>query len=251
MNNRFKGQVALVAGGARGIGGAIASRLASEGAEVTILDINQQALTTKVEEIKQDGHQAVGCELDLLDEKKLKDVIQQLYNRHQRLDIVVNAVGIVGPTGVSILDYPTDQFQQVMAVNVHTAFLLTKYSLPFMLEKAYGRILHIASIGGKEGNPNMVGYATSKSGLMGLVKGVGKEFAEAGITINGLAPAVIATKMNQDTDPSVLQYMADKIPMKRLGTVAEVAAISCWIVSQEASFNTGNIFDLSGGRATY
>ena len=251
MESRFKGQVAIVAGGARGIGGAIASRLASEGAIVSILDINQQALATKLQEIQDSGHRVSGFSLDLMDESKLKSTIEQVYNENQRLDVVVNAVGVVGPTAVSILDYPTHEFEQVMAVNVHTAFLLTKYTLPYMLKRSYGRILHIASIGGKEGNPNMVGYATSKSALMGLVKGVGKEFAETGITVNGLAPAVIATKMNQDTDPSVLQYMADKIPMKRLGTVEEVAAISCWIVSEEASFNTGAIFDISGGRATY
>lgn len=120
-----------------------------------------------------------------------------------------------------------------------------------MLKHNYGRILHLASIGGKEGNPHMVGYAASKSGLMGLIKGVGKEYAQTGITVNGLAPAVIATEMNENTDPEVLQYMIDKIPMKRLGTVEEAAAISCWLVSSEASFNTGSIFDLSGGRATY
>ena len=120
-----------------------------------------------------------------------------------------------------------------------------------MLARDYGRILHIASIGGKEGNPGMVGYAASKSGLLGLVKGVGKEYADRGITVNGLAPAVIATPMNQDTAPETLTYMTSKIPMGRLGTVAEVAAITCWIVSKEASFNTGFIFDLSGGRATY
>jgi 3-oxoacyl-[acyl-carrier protein] reductase len=120
-----------------------------------------------------------------------------------------------------------------------------------MLERNYGRILLISSIGGKEGNPGMVGYAAAKSGVMGLVKGVGKEYAETGVTVNGLAPAVIATPMNLDTDTQLLRYMADRIPMKRLGTVEEVAAISCWIVSREASFNTGFIFDLSGGRATF
>jgi 3-oxoacyl-[acyl-carrier protein] reductase len=138
-----------------------------------------------------------------------------------------------------------------LKINITGAFLITKHTIPYMQVHNYGRILHIASIGGKDGNPNMVGYAASKSGLIGLVKGVGKEFAESGITVNGLAPAVIATEMNQETAPEVLKYMADKIPMKRLGTVEEAAAISCWIVSREASFNTGFIFDLSGGRAVY
>ncbi len=251
MEHRFNEQVAIVAGGARGIGGAVASRLAAEGAMVAVLDINQEAIKTKVDEIKSEGHQALGFQLDLTHESKLKETIEAVYNLNRRLDVVVNSVGIVGPTGVSIIDYPVDQFERVMDVNVLGAFLLTKLVIPYMLKHGYGRILHVASIGGKEGNPNMVGYATSKSGLMGLVKGVGKEFAESGITVNGIAPAVIATEMNLATDPSVLQYMADKIPMKRLGKVEEVAALSCWIVSEEASFNTGCIFDISGGRATY
>jgi 3-oxoacyl-[acyl-carrier protein] reductase len=251
MENRFNQQVAIVAGGARGIGGAVASRLAAEGAMVAILDINQETIKTKVDEIKSEGHEALGFQLDLTHESKLKETIEAIYSLHHRLDIAVNSVGIVGPTGISIIDYPSDQFERAMDVNVLGAFLLTKHVIPFMLQHNYGRVLHVASIGGKEGNPNMVGYATSKSGLMGLVKGVGKEFAETGITINGIAPAVIATEMNLATDPEVLKYMADKIPMKRLGTVEEVAALSCWIVSKEASFNTGYIFDISGGRATY
>jgi 2-dehydro-3-deoxy-L-rhamnonate dehydrogenase (NAD+) len=128
---------------------------------------------------------------------------------------------------------------------------MLKHSLPAMLEQNYGRILLIASISGKEGNPGMVGYSTSKAGVIGLVKAVGKEYATSGVTLNALAPAVIQTPMNQDTSPEQLKYMLDRIPMKRLGTVAEVASLACWIVSEEASFNTGFIFDLSGGRATY
>jgi 3-oxoacyl-[acyl-carrier protein] reductase len=251
MEDRFNGQVAIIAGGARGIGGAIAERLASEGALVAILDINNEALKARVREIKNKGYQALGFELDLTHENKLLETIEAIYNLDQRLDIVVNSVGIVGPTGIAIVDYPVDQFERVMEVNVKGAFLITKHCIPYMLKRKYGRILHVASIGGKDGNPGMVGYATSKSGLIGMVKGVGKEFAESGITVNGLAPAVIATEMNLDTDPGVLKYMADKIPMKRLGTVEEAAALSCWIVSSEASFNTGFVFDLSGGRATY
>ena len=120
-----------------------------------------------------------------------------------------------------------------------------------MAKQEYGRILLLASIGGKEGNPGMVGYAASKSGVMGLVKAIGKEYAEMGITVNGLAPAVVATPMNADTDPEMLEYMTSKIPMNRLCSVEEVAALSCWIVSKEASFNTGFVFDISGGRATF
>jgi 3-oxoacyl-[acyl-carrier protein] reductase len=251
IEHRFKDQVAIIAGGARGIGRAIAIRLATEGAKVAVFDINGAALKSTIDEILSKGHQALGFEVDLLDESKLVEVIDEVFGKNQRLDIMVNCVGIVGSTGIAILDYPVDEFEKVMKVNVQGAFLITKYTIVHMLKRNYGRILHVASIGGKEGNPNMVGYAASKAGLIGLVKGVGKEYAETGITVNGLAPAVIATEMNQDTDPQVLKYMADKIPMKRLGTVDEAAALSCWIVSEEASFNTAAIFDLSGGRATY
>ena len=128
---------------------------------------------------------------------------------------------------------------------------MAKYALKAMEKNNYGRILLIASIAGKEGNPGMVGYSATKSGVIGLVKGIGKEYAETGITINGLAPAVISTAMNENTATEQLAYMTAKIPMKRLGTVEEVAAMSAWIVSKECSFSTGFIFDISGGRATY
>ncbi|MDH3709022.1 MAG: SDR family oxidoreductase [Cyclobacteriaceae bacterium] len=251
MKNRFKDQVAVVTGAARGIGEAIAKRLAEEGASVAVTDINETGLGNLVGEIQEKGGTAWPYPLDITDESAVKESLDHIYQRHDRLDLLVNCAGIVGPTGIKIQDYPLAEFQQVCAVNLTGAFIVTQSALPLMLKRNYGRILHLTSIGGKEGNPNMVGYAASKSGLMGLVKGVGKEYAQTGITINGLAPAVIATKMNLDTDPQVLQYMTDKIPMKRLGTVEEAAAISCWLVSEEASFNTAAIFDLSGGRATF
>lgn len=251
MNSRFKDQVAIVAGGAQGIGRAISKRLAKEGASVAILDINRDHLKSTVSEISPNGGIAWGHEVDLVEEESLKEVIHEIYDKHQRLDIMVNCAGIIGPSGVNILDYDANDFERVLSVNLTGAFLITKHCLGFMLKRNYGRILHLASIGGKEGNPGMVGYAASKSGLMGLVKGVGKEYAHTGVTVNGLAPAVIATEFNENTDPKMLQYMVDKIPMKRLGTVEEVASLSCWIISPEASFNTAAIFDLSGGRATY
>ena len=168
-----------------------------------------------------------------------------------RLDIMVNCAGVAGPNAIKITDYSYEDFKKVVDINLNGSFLMTKYSIPHMLANNYGRILLIASIGGKEGNPGMAGYAASKSGVMGLVKGIGKEYAKTGITVNGLAPAVIATPMNLDTHPDTMKYMTDKIPMGRLGTIDETAALSCWIVSPEASFNTAFVFDLSGGRATF
>ena len=138
-----------------------------------------------------------------------------------------------------------------LAVNLRGTFLMTKYALSIMESRNYGRILNFASIAGKEGNAGMSPYSSSKAGVIGLVKSAGKEFAETGITVNAIAPAVIRTPMVDGVDPDQVKYMTDKIPMKRCGTLDEVAALACWIVSPEASFNTAAVFDLTGGRATY
>ncbi len=248
---RFENQVAIITGGARGIGQAIGHRIAQEGGIVYLLDVLAKTVEATAHQLRQEGYPATGLEVDITDEAAVKRVVQEIMEENGRIDILVNCAGIIGLTATKITDYDLATFQEVQQVNLVGAFLITKYVIGHMEKAAYGRILHISSIGGKEGNPGMVGYAASKSAMMGLVKGVGKEFADKGITVNGLAPAVIATPMNQDTDKAMLDYMASKIPMGRLGTVDEAAAISCWIVSKEASFNTGFIFDLSGGRATF
>lgn len=244
---RFEDQVALIIGGARGIGLAIVERLVSEGARVCVIDV----LKSDLEELIQQNLVQHIFAVDITDEKQLNETVQKVVKLYGRLDIMVNSAGIVGPTATKIENYSLKDFQKILNVNLTGAFNVTKSVLPQMVLQNYGRILHIASIAGKEGNPGMVGYTASKSGLMGLVKGVGKEYADTGITVNGLAPAVIATPMNKDTDLEMLKYMTAKIPMGRLGTVEEVAALVCWIVSKEATFNTGFIFDISGGRATY
>jgi len=249
--NRFNNQVAIVTGGARGIGRGVANRLASEGCKVFIFDVLQQELKKTIEEFQAQDMDVSGEIVDITRPETVKSALNKVFQEGKRLDILVNCAAIVGETSVNIVDYSIESFDRDIDVNLKGAFLLTKYAVPLMQVNDYGRILHISSIGGKEGNPGMVGYAASKSGLMGLVKGVGKEYAETGITVNGLAPAVIATEMNAETSPEMLKYMTDKIPMKRMGTIEEVAALTCWIVSPEASFNTGFIFDISGGRATY
>ncbi|UCF35464.1 MAG: SDR family oxidoreductase [Acidobacteriota bacterium] len=251
MQYRFEGQVAIVTGAARGIGKGIALRLAREGARVFLVDCLGDELDLTVAEMKGEGLRIDALRVDIANELQVREAFEEVARRASRLDIMVNSAGIVGPTGTTIENYSFADFRQVLDVNLSGAFLMTKYAIPAMLQTGYGRIVLIASIGGKEGNPGMAGYAASKSGVMGLVKAVGKEYAESGITVNGIAPAVIATPMNQDTDPKLLKYMTDRIPMKRLGTVEEVTSLACWIVSKEASFNTGFVFDLSGGRATY
>lgn len=249
--NRFAGQTAIITGGAEGIGKGIARRLGAEGAAVVLFDINRTLLERTVAELRERGHSATYQVVDIADERAVKTAVQRVVDESGRLEILVNSAGIVGPTSTKITDYDVADFDRVYQTNLRGAFLTTKWAINAMEGANYGRILHLASIAGKEGNPFMAGYSATKAGVIGLVKGIGKEYAETGITINGLAPAVIRTAMNEQTAPEQLAYMTAKIPMKRLGTVEEVAALAAWIVSAEASFTTGFIFDLSGGRATY
>jgi NAD(P)-dependent dehydrogenase (short-subunit alcohol dehydrogenase family) len=251
MNQRFDQQVAVISGGADGLGKGIAERIASEGGRVFLMDNNRDLLDKTIREFKEMGLDAAGAETDISSEDQVKKAFDQAIETFGKIDIMVNSAGIVGPTNTNISDYPTAEFDKIYSVNLRGAFLMTKYAVQAMEKNNYGRILLIASIAGKEGNPFMAGYSAMKAGVIGLVKGIGKEYAGKGITVNGLAPAVISTAMNRDTDPAQLAYMAAKIPMNRLGTIEEVAAISTWIVSTEASFTTGFVFDLSGGRATY
>lgn len=239
--NRYQEQVAVVAGAASGIGQAIARRLLAEGAHVVLLD---QALIEPTP----------GTDIavvDVGDAIQVQHQFKKIYEKLGRIDAMINCVGIVGSSGINIEYTDLSSFKNTIDINLVGSFLLTREAIKYMLPRRYGRILLLASIAGKEGNPGMCGYVASKAGMIGLVKGVAKEHAESGITINALAPAVIATPMNLGTAPETLKYMTDKIPMQRLGTVEECAAIATWICSTEASFNTGCVFDLSGGRATY
>lgn len=251
FERRFQGQVAVVTGGGSGIGLGIGARIAREGGTIVLVDINHEALAQAKETIGEVPGQVETMQVDVTAEAEVRAMMQSVMDRFQQIDIVINSAGIVGRTATKILDYDLDAFRKVIDVNLIGSFIVTKYAVQAMQPRGYGRILLIASIAGKEGNPGMAGYTASKAGVIGLVKGIAKEYADSQITINGLAPAVIATPMNLDTAEAQLEYMTSKIPMGRLGTVDEVAALSCWIVSGEASFTTGVIFDLSGGRATY
>lgn len=249
--NRFKGQIAVITGGADGLGKGIAHRIGLEGATVVLLDINETLLLKTVAVFLQEGIAAAGHVLDISNEHDVERLFANVREQYGKIDIAVNAAGIVGPTSTSIADYTLADFEKVCSVNLRGSFLITKYAVQAMVPANYGRILLLASIAGKEGNPNMVGYSASKAGVIGLAKGVGKEYAGTGITVNAMAPAVIKTAMNDNTSPEQLAYMTAKIPMGRLGTVEETASLAAWILSAESSFNTGFVFDLSGGRATY
>ena len=246
ITDRFENQTAIITGGATGLGLQIASRLVKEGARVWIVDCNEQ--------LGKAAAKLINCEfepIDVADEASVVSVFEKIQSATGQLDVMVNCAGIVGPNGLTIEDVPLSGFDQVQAVNVRGSFLTCREAVRHMRTRDYGRILLIASIAGKEGNAGMSCYSTSKAAVIGLVKSVGKEYAETGITINGLAPAVVRTAMVENMEPAQVKYMTDKIPMKRCGTLEEVAAMACWIVSQEASFNTGFTFDLSGGRAVY
>ncbi len=249
--DRFKDQTVFITGGAEGLGKAIALRVGREGARLALADFNEPALKNTVDELTSEGLTVAGYHTDISDEESLRSVIDDVIARYGKIDAAINSAGIVGATNTKITDFTTSDFERVIRVNLLGSFLLTKYAVKAMEPNGYGRILLIASIAGKEGNPGMVGYSASKSGVIGLVKGVGKEYATSGITVNGLAPAVIKTAMNADTAPEQLAYMTAKIPMARLGTVEEVAAMASFIISRENSFSTGFIYDISGGRATY
>lgn len=248
---RFRGKIAVVTGSADGLGRGIACRLGKEGAVLALFDLNADLLNEAVAAFKAQGIEAKPYVLDVSQETAVEAAISSVEREWGKIDILVNAAGIVGPTSTNITAFSAADFDRIYEVNLRGSFLLARAALRVMARAGRGRILMIASIAGKEGNPGMVGYSATKAGVIGLVKAVAKEYATTGITINGLAPAVIRTTMNQHTSSEQLSYMTAKIPMQRLGTVEEVAAMSCFIVSDENSFSTGFIYDISGGRATY
>jgi 2-dehydro-3-deoxy-L-rhamnonate dehydrogenase (NAD+) len=250
---RFENQSAIVTGGADGIGKAIARRLATEGASVTLFDLSEENTAATLREFAGEGLSVHGEKVDISDETSVIAGLAATVARHpgRRLDIMINCAAIVGPTNRRITEVTTEEFDLEHAINLRGTFLMTKQAILAMEPNNYGRVLNFASIAGKEGNAGMSPYSATKAGVIGLVKSVGKEFAETGITVNAIAPAVIRTPMVDGIHPDQVKYMTDKIPMKRCGTLDEIAALSCWIVSKEASFCTGFTFDLSGGRAVY
>lgn len=250
-SNRFKGQVCAVTGGAAGIGKAIARRLAAEGGKVVILDRDAAEMERVQVEFSRDSLRVLAVEVDVTHEESVRGAIARVVNAGKRLDVVVNSAGVVESGKTPLVEYPVTEFDRICSVNLRGSFLVAKHAVERMLENGYGRVLLISSIAGKEGNPRMPGYSASKAGVIGLVKSLGKEFAETGVRVNGLAPAVIRTGLVEAMDPKRVKYMTDLIPMKRTGTLDEAAALAAWIVSKECSFTTGFVFDLSGGRATY
>ncbi|EDM27288.1 oxidoreductase, short chain dehydrogenase/reductase family protein [Lentisphaera araneosa HTCC2155] len=248
---RYENQVAAITGGATGLGKAIAQRFAEEGAKLALIDFNDELLEKTKAEFEAAGYEVLTCQGDISSEASVNAAFDKIEATYGQLDVMVNSAGIVGPTKINFADVDLADFEKVNAVNLTGSFLTAKAAVKIMEKRNYGRILLIASIAGKEGNAGMTCYSTSKAGVIGLVKAAGKEYAETGITINGLAPAVIRTAFIETIPDDQVKYMTDKIPMKRCGTLDEVTGICAYICSPEAAFNTGYTFDISGGRATY
>ena len=240
-----------VVGAASGIGRAAAVLMAGRGATVVCLDRDGEGARAAAGEIIAAGGKATSYAIDVTNRASQRTVWDEIIGGSGQLHGVVNCAGITGQTNLKAHEVDPDNFDLVYRINMLGALLVSQAVLPHMLSKNYGRILHIASIAGKEGNAGMTAYSASKAGLIGMVKSMGKDYAETGITINSLAPAVIRTPMVAALPDAQVKYMTDKIPMKRCGELEEAAEMIAWIVSPACSFTTGFTFDLSGGRATY
>jgi len=244
---RFDGRVAVVTGGVSGIGAAIAGRLAAEGAQLAIWDRDAAALAGAASQFGVPVHTE---QLDLVDAEAVQRAADATSAALGRIDILVACAGITGPNALS-WEYPLEDWRRVIDVNVNGVYYSNRAVVPHMLRGGYGRIVNIASVAGKEGNPNAAAYSTSKAAVIGLTKSLGKELAKTEIRVNCVTPAAVRTPIFDQMSQAHVDFMLSKIPMGRFGAVEEVAALVCWLASAEASFSTAAVFDCSGGRATY
>ena len=247
---RFDGQVAMVTGAATGIGYGIARRLASEGARILIVDYDASLGEQAKSELRARGAAAELTVGDVAESDTAERAVQQAMDAWGRIDVLVNNAGIGGVNG-NIWELPVEEMDRVYRTNLRGVFVFTHTVVPRMLERDYGRIVNIASIAGKEGNPRMVPYSATKAAVIGLTKSVGKELATTGVRVNCVTPAVVQTRILDEFTPEQVSYMVERIPMGRTGEIDEIAALVAWLASEECSFSTGAVFDISGGRATY
>ena len=249
MNNiDLKNKIAIVTGGAQGFGLATSKRLIESGATVIIWDIDKQEAEKAKNSLnsKKFSYQIV----DVTNFTEVDANIKEIEKLHKKIDIFVNNAGMTGKNA-KVWEYPVDEWKKVMKLNLDGTYYCCKAVVPIMIKNNYGRIVNIASIAGKEGNPKMVPYSSTKAAVIGLTKSVGKELAGTGIVANCITPAVVQTRILEEFTPEVIEYMVGKIPIGRTAEVSEIAALVAWLSSSECSFSTGAVFDISGGRATY
>jgi 3-oxoacyl-[acyl-carrier protein] reductase len=241
----LKGRHAVVTGGASGIGLTIAERLSASGARVTIWDLDESGGRKAAAALA--GH---SVRVDVTDFASVGRAVQDTLEVSPVIDVLINNAGITGPNG-KLWDYPVDSWNQVFAVNVHGVFHCCRAVVPVMRTRDYGRIVNIASVAGKDGNPNASAYSASKAAVIGLTKSLGKELADTGIRVNCVTPAAVRTPLFAQMSQAHIDYMLSKIPLARFGETGEIAALVAWLATEECSFSTGAVFDLSGGRSTY
>ena len=241
----LNGRHAVVTGGASGIGFAIAQRLAGSGATVAIWDLDEAAGRMAAAALS-----GSSVAVDVGDAASVASAVQATLQATPAIDILINNAGITGPND-KLWDYPVEAWKEVFTVNVHGVFHCCRAVVPLMRARNYGRIVNIASVAGKEGNPNASAYSASKAAVIGLTKSLGKELADTGIRVNCVTPAAVRTPLFAQMTQQHVDYMLSKIPLGRFGEPDEIAALVAWLATEECSFSTGAVFDLSGGRATY
>ncbi len=244
----LKDRVAIVTGGAQGFGLAITKRFIEAGAKVIIWDVDENAAKEAVTKIKSENvsYQIV----DVTNFEIINKNLLETEKSHKKIDIFINNAGMAG-MNTTVADYPIDEWKKIMDLNLNSVFYCCKAVVPFMTKNDYGRIVNIASIAGKEGNPNASAYSTSKAGVIGLTKSLGKELAQKNIAVNCVTPAAAKTRIFEQITQKHIDYMLSKIPRNRFVKVEELASLVAWLASEENSFTTAGVFDLSGGRATY
>ena len=246
---KFKDKVALITGAYQGLGKGIAKRLGAQGCKLILVDIDERVKDTE-KEFNNANIDAISVIGDVSEESTANSAVEKGVSKYNKIDILVNNAGI-GGINKPLWDLPVDELDRVYAINLRGVFIFCKSVIPLMLKHKYGRIVNIASIAGKEGNPNAVPYSATKSAVIGLTKSLGKELAKTEIRVNCVTPAVVKTSILDEFTEEHINYMLEKIPIGRTGKIEEVANMVAWIASEECSFSTGAVFDISGGRATY